>query len=173
MINTINAIKDSLLLKVRPIAVPQCAYVHLIQIRNNLPEEIAAIAYFANDNPAQSPRLPIYAAILQTPEPFHLSGHKHFTPHAAAWIYRQANKLATIRWQESRIKLEKLRNQFEDTLFTQQPQIDAQALHLLKTQGKQALQQYLTDYLRDFSNETLDAWTKLRDELWYTLIRGL
>ncbi|MDR2064962.1 MAG: C69 family dipeptidase [Prevotellaceae bacterium] len=173
MIASINAIKDSVVVRVRNIAVPQCSYAHVIQIRNELPDEIACVAYFANDNPAQSPRFPVYANILQTPKPFQLSGHKRFTADAAAWIYRQANKLATIRWQESRKKLEKMRDDFEDKMFEEQDKIDREAIKILKEQGKQTFQKYLTEYLDYFSIQTLNAWEKLRDELWYTLIRGL
>ncbi|MDR0695036.1 MAG: C69 family dipeptidase [Prevotellaceae bacterium] len=173
MIASLNTIKDSTVVRVRNIAVPQCAYAHVIQIRNEAPDEIACIAYFANDNPAQSPRLPVYAAILQTPGAFQVSGHKRFTADAAAWIYRQTNKLATIRWQASRKKLEEQRDYFEDKLFDEQSNIDNEAIKILKEQGKQAFQEYLSTYLHDFSAETLDTWSKLRDELWYTFIRGL
>ncbi|MDR2824555.1 MAG: C69 family dipeptidase [Prevotellaceae bacterium] len=173
MIASINTIKDSTVVRVRNIAVPQCAYAHVIQIRNGVPDEIACVAYFANDNPAQSPRLPVYAAILQTPEPFQISGHKYFTAESAAWIYRQANKLATIRWQESRKKLEAQLVHFEDKLFDEQGKIDHEAIKILNEQGRQAFQEYLATYLRDFSAETLATWSKLRDEFWYSFIRGL
>jgi dipeptidase len=173
MIATLNTIKDSTVVRVRNIAVPQCAYAHVIQIRNGLPDEIACVAYFVNDNPAQSPRLPVYANILHTSAPFQLSGHKRFVAGAAAWTYRQANKLATIRWQESRKRLEQLRDDFENKLFDEQEHIDSEALKILNEQGKQAFQEYLSNYFRDFSAATLNAWNQLRDELWYTFIRGL
>jgi dipeptidase len=173
MIESINTIKDSTVVRVRNIAVPQCAYAQVIQIRNGLPEEIACVAYIANDNPAQSPRLPVYAAVSQTPAAFRVSGHKYFTADAAAWIYRQTNKLATIRWQESRKQLETLRDGFEDKLFDEQAAIDKEAMQILNERGKQAFQEYLSQYLHDFSAETLVTWSKLRDELWYGFIRGL
>ncbi|MDR0420551.1 MAG: C69 family dipeptidase [Prevotellaceae bacterium] len=173
MISSINAIKDSTVVRVRNIAVPQCSYAHVIQIRSWLPDEIACVAYFTNDNPAQSPRIPVYANILQTPESFRLSGHKRFIENTSAWIYRQTNKLATIRWQESRKKLEKMRDDFEDKLFDEQNKIDSEATKILTEQGKQSVREYLTKYLNDFSQKTLDAWAELRNELWYTFIRGL
>ncbi|MDR2651225.1 MAG: C69 family dipeptidase [Prevotellaceae bacterium] len=173
MIASINALKDSTIVRVRNIAVPQCSYAHVIQIRGWLPDEISCLAYFTNDNPAQSPRFPVYANILQTPKPLHASGHKRFIEDAAAWIYRQANKLATIRWQESRNKLEKMRDDFEDKMFAEQEKIDSESLKILKEQGRQAFQEYLTKYLDDFATETFAAWKQLRNELWYTFVGGL
>jgi dipeptidase len=173
MVALVNAIKDSVIVRVRNIAVPQCSYAHVIQIRGWMPDEISCVAYFTNDNPAQSPRFPVYANILKTPKTLHVSGHKRFIADAASWIYRQANKLATIRWQESRKKLEKIRDDFEDKMFEEQNKIDSESMKILKEQGKQAFQEYLTEYLNGFAAETFDAWLKMRDELWYTLIRGL
>jgi dipeptidase len=171
--STLNTIKDSTVVRIRQIAVPQCAYEHVIQIRGWLPDEIACVAYFGTDNPAQSPRVPIYAKTMQTPKLFQVSGHKRYTTDAAAWVYRRANKLASVRWQESRVKLEKLRDNFEDKLFNEQSKIDSQALEIFKTQGKQAGQEFLTKYFSDFAEETLNAWWKLGDELWFTFLRGI
>ena len=173
MIAAFNAIKDSTVNRVRCIAVPQCAYAHVIQIRGWLPDEIACVAYISNDNPAQSPRIPFYSNILQTPGPFHLSGHKRYTTDAAAWTYRQANKLASIRWEELRGKIEKPRDDFEAKMFAEQNRIDSEAVKRFNEEGEQAGREFLTKYLSDFAEETLNTWQELGDELWYVFIRGL
>jgi len=173
MIATLNTIQDSTVNRVRCIAVPQCSYAHVIQVRGWLPDEVACVAYFCNDNPAQSPRVPFYANILQTPKLFQLSGHKRYTSDAAAWIYRQANKLASIRWEELRGKIEKPRDDFETKMFAEQSRIDNDAVKIFKEKGKQAGMEFLTKYVNGFADETLDAWQKLTDELWYVFIRGI
>ncbi|MDR1985041.1 MAG: C69 family dipeptidase [Prevotellaceae bacterium] len=173
MIASINEMKDSAVVRVRNIAVPQCSYAHVIQIRGWLPDEIACVAYFANDNPAQSPRIPLYANILQTPKLFNLSGHKRFTADAAAWIYRKANKLASIRWQELREKVEKPRDDFENKMFEEQSLIDNEAIKILKEKGIQSCREYLTKYFNDFAEQTINAWKQLENELWYAFVRGL
>jgi len=159
--------------KARTIAVPRCAYAHVIQIRGYLPDEIACVAYIANDNPAQSPRIPFYATMLQTPEPFQFSGHKRYTADAAAWTYRQANRLASVRWEELRGKIETPRDCLETKMFVEQKQIDSEAAIILLGKGQQAGREFLTKYVAHFANETLNTWKKLSDELWYVFIRGL
>jgi dipeptidase len=173
MIAMFNALKDSTINRVRCIAVPQCSYAHVIQIRGWLPDEIACVAYFSNDNPDQSPRVPFYANILQTPKLFHVSGHKRYTPDAAAWMYRQANKLASIRWEELRGKVEKVRDDFETKMFAEQSKIDNEAIAIFKAKGKQAGMEFLTNYVNKFTDETINAWKKLTEELWYFFIRGI
>ena len=173
LIATYNQIKDSTVNRVRCIAVPQCSYAHVIQIRGWLPDEIACIAYFSNDNPAQSPRVPFYANILQTPKLFHVSGHKRYTTDAAVWIYRQANKLASIRWEELREQVEIQRDNFEAKMFAEQNQIDSEAIKIFNEKGKQAGMEFLTKYVNNFAEETINAWQKLSEELWYAFVRGL
>jgi len=173
LIATYNTIGEGTVKNVRCIAVPQCAYAHVIQIRGYLPDEIACVAYIAVDNPAQSPRIPVYAGILQTSELFQLSGHKRYTTDAGAWIYRQANKLASIRWEELRGKIETQRDCFETKMFAEQVRIDSEAAALFKEKGEQAGREFLTNYVTGFAAETADAWKRLNDELWYVFIRGL
>ena len=123
--------------------------------------------------PAQSPRIPFYANMLQTPQLFQLSGHKRYTTDAAVWIYRQTNKLASIRWEELRGKIEKPRDDFEARMFAEQSQIDSEAAKIFKENGKQAGMEFLAKYVNSFADETLTTWQKLGDELWYLFIRGL
>ncbi|MDR1517574.1 MAG: C69 family dipeptidase [Dysgonamonadaceae bacterium] len=172
-ISTYNHIKDSTVVRVRAIAVPQCSYAQVIQVRGNVPDEFATVAYIANDNPAQSPRFPIYASALRLPESYRVSGHRRHIPEAAAWTYRRANKLATIRWQELREKLEPLRDSLENKLFDEQIGVEKQARQILKTQGKQACRNYLTEYVNAFATDTENCWRKLEEELWYHFIQGL
>ncbi|MDR0541966.1 MAG: C69 family dipeptidase [Dysgonamonadaceae bacterium] len=173
LIATYNALKDSTIVRVRNIAVPQCSYAHVIQVRNSVPDEWACVAYLTNDNPGQSPRIPVYASILQTPESYKVSGHKRYVSESAAWTYRRTNKLASVRWQELRKKTEPEREFFENKLFDEQGAVEAEALKILNRQGKQACRQYLTQYLSNFAAETEKRWRLLEEELWYAFIQGL
>jgi dipeptidase len=170
---TYNALKDSTIVRVRNIAVPQCSYAHVIQIRDYVPDEWACVAYFTNDNPGQSPRIPVYASILETPASYKISGHKRYVAESAAWTYRRTNKLASIRWQELREKTEPERAFFENKLFDEQSAVEAKAREILNKQGSQACRQYLTQYVGDFAAETENRWRWLEEELWYVFIRGL
>jgi dipeptidase len=170
---TYNALNDSAVVWVRNIAVPQCSYAHVIQIRGWLPDEIACVAYFTNDNPGQSPRVPVYAQALQTPPSFWVSGHKRYVPESSAWTYRRANKLASIRWEALRGKIEAPRDWLEDKLFVEQDAIEREAVKILNEKGREACREYLTNYMRDFAAGAEEAWKKIENELWYEFIRGL
>ncbi|MDR2472925.1 MAG: C69 family dipeptidase [Tannerella sp.] len=170
---TYNYHKDSTINWVRNIAVPQCSYAHVIQIRGYLPDEIACVAYFANDNPGQSPRIPVYAKILRTPQSMLFSGHKYYEPEAFAWRMRRANKLASIRWQELRSKIETPRDSLENKMFAEQHRIENEALKIFREHGDVAGREYLTRYLEDCVKDTETIWQSIENDLWFSFIRGL
>jgi len=170
---TYNHLKDSALVRVRAIAVPQCSYAHVIQVRGYLPDEIACVAYFSNDNPGQSPRVPVYARILRTPPSMLISGHKQYEPESYAWTLRRANKLASIRWQELRSKIEAPRDSLFNKMFAEQPAIDAEAMRLFNEKGELAGREYLTRYLEQCVTEAEDVWRRIENDVWFSFIRGL
>ncbi|MFH1574746.1 MAG: C69 family dipeptidase, partial [Acidobacteriota bacterium] len=67
MIALLNAVKPGTVDSRRTIAIAACAYSQIIQVRGWLPDEIGAVAWFSFDNPAQSPRFPIFSGTLSLP----------------------------------------------------------------------------------------------------------
>ena len=57
MMQLLNAVKDSTVVNVRNVSVPQCAYSTVIQCRGWLPDAVGGVAWVAFDNPGQSPRI--------------------------------------------------------------------------------------------------------------------
>ena len=66
----LNKLNPEATKRIRTIAVIQFSYSHVIQLRDWLPDEVVGVAYFSFYNPAQSPRIPIYAGSTQLPEGF-------------------------------------------------------------------------------------------------------
>ncbi|MCD8135858.1 MAG: C69 family dipeptidase, partial [Parabacteroides gordonii] len=69
MINMLNGVKEGTVTRNRLVAVPQCSYSHVIQLRSWLPDAIGGIAWMSFDNPGQSPRFPIFAGSTALPPP--------------------------------------------------------------------------------------------------------
>ena len=85
MRSLLNSLKPDVTKMIRTIAVIQCSYSHIIQLRNWLPDEIGGVAYFSFDNPAQSPRIPIYAGATKLPDGFDVCGQHRYRDDAAIW----------------------------------------------------------------------------------------
>jgi dipeptidase len=172
----LNTIKPGVAQRFRTISISACSYSQIIQCRDWLPAPIGGIAYFSFDNPGQSPRIPIFAGTTELPPSFERCGQHRFRMDSAAWAFRRANRLATVKWQQARSYIEDAVKEFEDKVFIEQPDLEKNALELYKSGGNnpdsEALRQYLTKYTNDFARATIHKWLELGDHFWTMFARG-
>lgn len=114
MINMLNAVKGGTVDRNRLVAVPQCSYSHVIQLRNWLPDAVGGVAWLSFDNPGQSPRIPIFSGSTALPPSFGICGQHRHRKDAAIWSFREANKLATVRWGLTKEKIQTAITHFEE-----------------------------------------------------------
>ena len=174
MMSLLNYQKEGCVTYQRSCAVAWCSYSFVAQLRDWLPDEYGGIAWFSFDNPAQSPRFPIFCGTMKLPESFNYSGQFDFNNKSAHWSYRQANRLASIRYGEGRKIIEPALMEYENKAFDELTFIEKQAAKLLKQDEKNRkkgessnlCQEYLSRYTCDFQASTSQRWEELRDELW-------
>jgi len=169
----LNSLKPGVTERVRGIAAIQCAYSHIIQLRDWLPDEVGGVAYFAFDNPAQSPRIPIYSGTLRLPKSFGICGQNRYREDAAIWSFRETNRIATINWDRTRGLIEPQVGKFEDMIFDQAPQVEEIATRLIKEGKIQEAQEYLTNHTNNFAAMTMRRWQELKAELWTIFARSM
>ncbi len=172
----LNTIKPGVVPRFRTIAISACSYSQVIQCRDWLPAPIGGIAWFAFDNPGQSPRIPIFAGATELPESFERCGQHRFRMDSADWAFRRANRLATVKWQEARTHIEQAVEEFEDKAFSDLPDVEKRALEIYKSEGSnpdsELLRKYLTKYTNDFARATIQKWLELGDHFWTMFARG-
>ena len=198
MIRMLNAIKPGTVERQRTIAIAGCSYSQIIQLRDWLPDEIGGVAWFSFDNPALSPRIPIFAGVLELPKSFNICAQHRFRTDAACWAFRRANRLATINWGRSQEIIEESVMEFENKAFDDLPMIEAKALELYKKEMEKLKKEnnakkdseeevdnengeeppppeykkYLTKYTNDFARAAIDKWWELGDTFWGMFGRG-
>ena len=154
------------------IAQNWCAYSEVIQCRSWLPDEIGAVAWFSFDNPALSPRIPIFSGVLKLPESFGICGQFHYTPDAAVWSFRETNRLAVIKWGDGRKLIEPAVNEFEERAFEELPMIEKKAVDLIKAGKNDEAKQYITDYTNNFALAAMKRWEEMKTPLWESFSLG-
>ena len=97
-VNMLNTIKEGTAVPHRTPSVVWCAYSHVIELDSAKPRGLDAVCWYSVDNPAQSPRIPIFCGSADVPESFKLCGQKIYRPDCALWQFRRANRLALTRW---------------------------------------------------------------------------
>jgi len=181
----LNELKPGVIENQRTIAISACSYSTVIQCRDWLPDAIGGVAWFSFDNPACSPRVPIYAGTLSLPESFAICGQHRYREDAAIWHFRRVNRLAELKWERTRSMVNDATREFEDKAFIELPLMDKIATDLYKTdQGKEPekdergnlkplkYQEFITNYTNTFARATMTRWDELYEQLWTLYARG-
>lgn len=169
----LNAIKPGATERIRGIAVIQCSYSHIIQLRDWLPDEVGGVAYFSFDNPAQSPRIPIYSGTISLPKSFSVCGQSRYRNDAAIWAYRETNRIATINWDKTRKLVEPQIAKFEAQMMATAPEAEKMAQELIKAGKVQEAKELLTKRTHDFAALTMQKWIEMKAELWSVFARAM
>ncbi len=165
--NLYNGLKPETVTYQRTVAVSWCSYSHIIELRDWLPDEIGGRAWLSFDNPAQSPRVPIYSGATRLPESFMVCGQKRYRDDAAIWKYRKANKLATVRWQSTKKGMSKELLDLEQQAFQGTANMEKEVQELLGAGKKEEAQKLINCYLIDFTGVTMLRWKHLEDQYWH------
>ncbi|MCP4724775.1 MAG: peptidase C69, partial [bacterium] len=148
----------------RSISIFRCSYCVVLQSRDQYPDAIGGIAWFAEDDPKTSCFVPFYTGITDVPESFKSGGRDKFERDSAFWAFNFVANWAEIKFSYMIEDIKKAYNTFEDGFFNLQPIIEKRALELFNEKPELA-QEYLTDYSSTMAQRTVDEWWKLGDYL--------
>lgn len=172
----LNTLKPGVVEYQRPVAIAACAYAHVIQCRGWLPDPVGGVCWFAFDNPGQSARIPIFAGVTELLPSFELCSQHEFRPGSAAWAFRRANRLATVKWGETGPMIASAIKEFEDRAFEELPDIEKRVQQFYKTlpaaEAEQKSKAYLTKYTMDFARAAVQKYWELGNKFWAMFARG-
>ena len=169
----LNKLQPGVTPRMRHIAAIQCSYSHIMQCRDWLPDEIGGVAYFSFDNPAQTPRIPIYAGATQLPEGWDVCGQARYRKDAAIWAYRETNRIATIYWDKTRHLLEPRIMYWQEQMMQECELVEKKAAKLLEEGKKEEAAALLNNTAQKFASATAKNWEDIKAELWPIFARGL
>lgn len=163
---TFNFLSENAVEFRRTVAVAWCSYSHIIQLRSWLPDEIGGVCWFSVDNPAESPRIPIFAGNTKLPKAFNYCGQREYNDNAIIWYYRKANKLATVGWQMTKDKINQNVAYFENKVIQELPALEKQIKKLASQKQTQEIHQILNAYTSDMVGSTHQRWAELEQSFW-------
>ncbi len=172
MRNLVNELKPGTITRQRTIAIANCSYSHVIQCRSWLPDEVGAIAWFAFDNPGESPRIPIFSGTRSLPDNFKICGQHRYRTDAAMWSFRETNKLATVNWSKGRKLIEPAQAALEEKAFSELPEIEKRVCDLVKEGKHQEAETVVTEYTKTFAYASMSRWQEMKVTLWSMFGRG-
>ena len=153
-----HLLNDSTMKNIRTVSVSWCAYSTIIQLRSWLPDAVGGVAWVCLDNPGQSPRFPVFSGNTSLPMMLGVCGQHRLRDDAALWHYRQANRLATVRWGDCRPPMEAARKYFLEKGRRELPFVE-QTWQTLSDEEEKTI--FLDGYTRDFFGATVTRWDEL------------
>lgn len=155
-------LNDSTMANIRTVSVSWCAYSTVIQLRSWMPDAIGGVAWIALDNPGQSPRFPIFAGNTELPMMLGVCGQHRKRDDAALWHYREANRISSMKWGQTRESIQKAQQYFWDKANREQPFLERTWWN---TDEKDRTA-FLNGYTTDFFNATIGSWDELARKYW-------
>jgi len=147
----------------RTVSVAWCSYSFVAQLRDWLPDNVGGVCWVSVDNPAQSPRIPVFCGNTQLPEAFSMCGQKAFNEEAWLWQFRKANKLATVQWQRTREQHMDEVLRLEREAFEGLAGIEKRIAENMK--AKQATK-LLNAYTQRVYGNAAGQWRRLEEKYW-------
>jgi dipeptidase len=177
IINLVNTLKPGTIMPQRTIPISGCAYATVLQVRGWLPPAVGAVCWFAFDNPAMSARIPIFAGTTELPPSFEICAQHNFRLDSAAWAFRRANRLATLKWGTTKTTINEAIAEFEDKAFADLPLLEKKVQEILasKTPDKEpfTVERYLTKYTNDMARAAIQKYLELGDKFWMLIAMSL
>ncbi|MBQ0016091.1 MAG: C69 family dipeptidase [Bacteroidales bacterium] len=162
-----NALKPGSVEFMRTVSVAWCSYSHIIQLRGWLPDAIGGICWMSVDNPAETPRIPIFCGTSTLPEAYSLCGQNKYNPDAVVWKYRRANKLATLQWQSTKKRVMSDVKKCDDHAFEGLQDLERQVRQLYRKDHADQVTPLLNAYTASAYSYSVDIWNKLENDCWY------
>ena len=167
--NTLNTIAPGVIEFHRTLAVAWCAYSTVIELRRDFPDEIGGICWYAVDNPAQSPHIPIFSGTTSLPEAFNRCGHKQYDADCVLWQFRRANKLATLSWQTTKKDFNASVLKMEDFAFDTLARTEEAYKKAKSAKAKSGI---LNECTATVHSEAVKEWKDMEAKYWSMFGRG-
>ncbi len=155
-------LNDSTMTNIRTVSVSWCAYSTVIQLRSWMPDDIGGVAWIALDNPGQSPRFPVFSGNTELPMMLGVCGQHRKRDDAALWHYREANRISSMKWGQTRASLQSAQQYFLDKGEREQAFVE-QTWWNTPEKRRTA---FLNGYTADFFNATVGRWDELARKYW-------
>lgn len=146
----------------RPIATQQSAFSWIAQMRSWLPRQVGGVLWFANDDGNMAAYTPVYCCNTRQPRCYNTPGADcvTFSNENAYWVCNWVANMVYPRYNLMFPSLKSVRDSLDNSYRTLQPEIEAMAAEMCKTNEQMAID-YLTGYSCQKGDEMIERWNRL------------
>ena len=151
----------------RPISTQQTGFVFVAQMRDNLPDAVGGVLWFATDDANLTVFTPVYCCTDQVPSCYGRpdgADYITFSWKSSFWVFNWVANMVYPRYDLMVDDVRSLQAELEEAFNTAQPGIEQTAAQLLAA-DPDAAKRFLTRYTALTAQSTLDAWRSLGEFL--------
>jgi dipeptidase len=139
-------------------------YTTVTQSRAGYPDAIGGIVWIAFGSQDTACYMPFYAGVTELPKSFMVGDHWTFSRDAARWAFDYTDFHVQVVYSEAIKDVQAAQAKYETDVIARIPEIDQQALALLKKKPAEAAR-FLTGFSLNNATTVVNAWWKLGDDL--------
>ena len=144
----------------RSISLFRCSYSFVGQVRDNLPEPLAAIAWFGEDQPITTVYMPVYAGTTKVPESYMVGDRTKFDQKSTWWAFNFVGNWADLRFNAMIKDIRAEQERLEGKFFAEQADFEKKAAELYKKDPKKGVEM-ITDHVNAYMTEVDKDWWAL------------
>lgn len=144
----------------RTISLFRCSYSFVGQVRDNLPEPLAAVAWFGEDQPVTTCYMPVYAGTKKVPESYYTGERIKFDPKSTWWAFNFVGNWADLNFAAMIGDIRAEQKRLEGKFFSEQADFEKKAAELYKKDPKKA-SEMITKHVNGYMEEVHKDWWAL------------
>lgn len=149
----------------RSISLFRCSYSFVGQIRDNLPDEIAAIAWFGLDQPHTTVYMPIYAGAKKIPASYQVYDRAKFNMESTFWAFQLVQNWSDLKHSYMIKDIQAKQQALENTFFKEVPQIDKEFMKVYDPKNPAKGVELITKFVDGNMVKVHNEWWNLAWEL--------
>ena len=150
----------------RSINMMRTTYVHIAQVRGDLPAEVRGISWYGYGAADTTYITPLWPIMTKLP-PFYGVGDRFhdYDPESGWWVNTRVQELSSLRYQDARKDIHAARDAKLKPLYVLTPMIQDKAASMLKAGDKEGAVSIITDFAYANAVDWNQRWLALGDRL--------
>lgn len=147
----------------RAVGIDGTVESHVLQIRKDMPKELAGIMWLSMANPEYGVYMPFYSGLTETIEPYHL-GADEYDQESAYWAFRGAATLASQDETLYGAGVKEFWNNYQDKLFREIERLDEVAQIIYERDASEAIE-IITTFNNKRAKEAIEKARDIQKEI--------
>lgn len=150
----------------RSVNMMRTAYVHIAQVRGDLPAEVRGISWYGYGAPDTTYITPLWPLMSKLPPLYGIGDRYHdYDPKSGWWVNTRVQEIAGLRYQDARKEIHAARDAKLKPLYMQTRMIQDKAAEMLKAGDKDGAVSLITDFAFAHAVDWNQRWLALGDRL--------